>query len=67
MSRLIQLVVVVFSLLFFISAQASVSVSIKNGECAVFSDEATDDAKPEGGDKKDEEGDKKKEAEPDCD
>jgi hypothetical protein len=67
MSRLIQLVVaMVFSLLFFMSAQASFDVSIGSRSCAIFADEATDDSKKEGDDKK-EGGDKKEEAEPDCD
>ncbi|MDH5388685.1 MAG: hypothetical protein OEY06_09565 [Gammaproteobacteria bacterium] len=63
MSRLIQLVVVAFSLLFFMQAQASIDVTI-GSECAIFADESTktDDGKKEGGDKKEGE-----EEEPECD
>ena len=72
MSRLIQLVAVVCSLLFFMPAQASIDVSIISSECAIFADEATDDSKKEGGDEKEsgekpEGGDGAEEEEPDSD
>ncbi len=64
MNRLMQVVFVVFSLLFFISAQASVGLPVK--ECVIFADEAADDSEKEEGEKT--EGDKKEgEEEPDCD
>lgn len=67
MNRLIQLVIITFSMLFFISAQASVGLPIK--ECVIFADEAADDSKKEDGEKT--EGEKTKgeegEEEPDCD
>ncbi|MCW8924429.1 MAG: hypothetical protein OQK69_12530 [Gammaproteobacteria bacterium] len=63
MSRLIQTVLVVFSLLFFTSVQAGFSLPVK--ACAIFADEATDETKKEG----EEAGDKKpaEEEEPECD
>jgi hypothetical protein len=67
MNRLMQIVIITFSLLFFISAQAGVGLPIK--ECVIFADEATDDSKKEGGEKP--EGgtgeEEEEEEEPDCD
>lgn len=65
MNRLAQLVTIIFSLLFFIPAQASLDRLV--GECVIFADEesadeATDDKKKEGTDKPEAE-----EEEPDCD
>ena len=65
MNRLAQLLIAVFSLLFFIPAQASLDPLV--GECAIFAnedaaDESTEDKKKEGTDESSEE-----EEEPDCD
>jgi hypothetical protein len=66
MSRLVQIVVtLVFSLIFFMPAQAGFDIAISK-QCVIFADEASDDSKKEGDDKK-EGGDKKQGAEPDCD
>ena len=73
MNRLMQVFLIVFSMLFIMSAQAGVNVGagmlIK--ECAIFADEAAgdgsaDETKKEGGEKP--EGDNgEEEEEPDCD
>ena len=63
MSRLIQAVVVVFSLLFFMSAQASFDLPVR--ECVIFADEA-DDTKKEG-EEGGEETTEGEEEEPECD
>ena len=66
MSRLVQSVVVIFSLLFFMSVQASVGLPAR--ECAIFADEETAETQPDGeeaGDKTKKEGEE--EEEPECD
>jgi len=59
MNRLAQLLIAVFSLLFFIPAQASLDPFV--GQCAIFADEDSTDKKEEGTEKP------KEEEEPDCD
>ena len=63
MKRLIQLVAVVFSLLFVISVHADDDISVK--EPTVIADEASNDSKKEDSDKKEVE--EEEEEEPDCD
>ncbi|MDH3342327.1 MAG: hypothetical protein OEM07_01235 [Gammaproteobacteria bacterium] len=70
MNRLMQLVLVVFSLLFVISVQAGVAVSAPVKECAIFADEASDGSQQEGGkttDGKKTKGSGEEEEEPECD
>lgn len=69
MNRLLQLVIAVFSLLFFISVQASVGQSVPAKECVIFADEAADEAadgKKDDGKKEGADGEEEEE-EPDCD
>ncbi len=66
MSRLVQSVVVIFSLLFFMSVQASVDLPVR--ECAIFADEGTAETQQDGeeaGDETKKEGEE--EEEPECD
>ena len=65
MNRLMQLVIVTFSLLFFVSVQASAGLPIK--ECVIFADETTDDSKKEDGEKPEDDTGEEEEEEPDCD
>jgi hypothetical protein len=70
MSRLIQSVVVIFSLLFFMSAQASVNVVMPVKECAIFAGETADDGVVDETKKEDGEattGEDGEEEEPECD
>ena len=67
MNHLIKLLVVVFSLLFFMSAQAQVRFDMPVNKCAIFADEEVDDKKKEEGDKKEGSETTEEEEEPDCD